>query len=79
MSDKIEDPEFGQCFIFADSKGKIQYIRPARVKDVLNYKITQTDEFFDQLSDDKKLIHIKFSVIFYLIYFLFSFFIYTFF
>ena len=75
MSDKIEDPEFGQCFIFADSKGKIQYIRPARVKDVLNYKITQTDEFFDQLSDDKKLIHIKFSVIFYLIYFLFSFFI----
>ena len=68
MSNRINDPEYGASFIMRDNKGKIQYIRPARVKDRLNYRIIKSDEFFNDLEDDEKLEHIKYSRKFYCSY-----------
>jgi len=72
ISEKIYDPEFGYTFIKRDNKGKIQYIRPKRILDKLNYKIIKSDEYFNDLEDDEKLEHILFSTKFYLIYLLAS-------
>ena len=41
MSNKIEDPKYGSCFIMRDNKGKIQYIRASRKKGDMNLKIIQ--------------------------------------
>ena len=68
ISEVIDDPEYGESFIMRDNKGKIQYIRPAIIKDKLNYKIIQSQEFFNELPDEKKLKSIKFSMFFYLLY-----------
>ena len=75
ISKKIEDPIYGSCFIMRDNKGKIQYIRPAKIKDKLNYKIIKSDDYFNDLEDEDKLNHVKFSTIFYLTYCLISYFI----
>ena len=75
ISEKIYDEEYGECFIMRDSNGKLQYIRPARIKDKLNYRIIKNDEFFDDLDDDIKLKRIYFTSNFYYYYILFSFFI----
>ena len=73
ISERIDDPEFGKCFIMRDNKGKIQYIRPAKIKDKLNYRINQPKEYFNNLQDDEKLEHILFSTRFFFIYFIVSF------
>ena len=65
MSDIIEDPEFGDCFIMKDNKGKFQYIRPAKIKDKLNFRLIQSIEYFNDLPDDEKLNHILFSTRFF--------------
>ena len=72
ISKAIDDPEFGPCFIMRDNKGKIQYIRAAKIKDRLNYKISKSDEYFNDLPDEVKLNHIRFSANFYLFYSLIS-------
>ena len=72
ISEKIDDPEYGSCFIMRDNKGKIQYIRPAKIRDKMNYKINQSDEYFNDLPDEEKLNHIKFSGKFFLFYCLVS-------
>ena len=59
-------------FIVRDNKGKIQYIRPARVKDKLNYRIIKSDEHFNDFPDEEKLRHIEFSYKFYASYFIMS-------
>ena len=59
-------------FITRDNKGKIQYIRPARVKDKLNYRIIKSDEYFNDYPDEEKLRHIEFSYKFYGYYLLIS-------
>lgn len=72
ISEEIDDPEYGSCFIMRDNKGKIQYIRAAKIEDKLNYKIKRSDDYFNDLEDEVKLNHIKFSTIFYIIYCLIS-------
>ena len=73
ISECIEDPEYGDCFIMRDNKGKIQYIRSAKIKDKLNFRINQSDEYFNNLQDDEKLEHILFSTKFFFIYCIISF------
>ena len=75
ISAKIDDPEFGYCFIMRDNKGKIQYIRPAKIKDKLNFRLTKSDEYFNNLQDEVKLQHILFSTRFFFFYFIISFFV----
>ena len=72
ISGRINDPEYGSSFIMRDNKGKIQYIRPSRIKDKLNYRIIKSDEYFNDLEDDDKLQHIYFSTRFYFFYALVS-------
>ena len=72
ISECIDDPEFGSCFIMRDNKGKIQYIRRAKIEDKLNYKFNQFKDF-NNLEDDEKLQHIMFSTRFLFIYFMISF------
>ena len=68
ISNVIDDPNYGESFIMRDNKGKIQYIRPAVIRDKLNYKIYQSNEYFNELPDEKKLKFINFSMLFYLLY-----------
>ena len=75
ISERINDPEYGSCFIMRDNKGKIQYIRPAKTIDKLNYRIKKSDDYFNDLQDEEKLNHIRFSARFYLAYCLISYFI----
>ena len=75
ISKRIEDPIYGSCFIMRDNKGKIQYIRSTKIEDKLNYKIIKSDDYFNDLEDEDKLEHVKFSSIFYLAYCLISYFI----
>jgi len=72
ISERINDPEYGASFIMRDNKGKIQYIRPAKIRDKLNFKIIKPDEYFNDLPDEEKLEHILFSTRFYFIYSLVS-------
>ena len=72
ISKRIEDPEYGSCFIMRDNKGKIQYIRPTKVKDRLNYRLIKSDEYFNDMDDNIKLNHIAFSTKFYFFYCLIS-------
>ena len=72
MSKRVEDPEYGSCFIMRDNKGKIQYIRPTKVKDRLNYRLIKSDEYFNDMDDNIKLNHIAFSTKFYFFYCLIS-------
>ena len=55
-----------------DNKGKIQYIRPVKIRDKLNFKFNNSNEDFNNLEDDDKLTHILFSTRFYFIYLLVS-------
>ena len=71
ISPRIIDPEYGSCFIMRDSKGKIQYIRPTKIKDKLNFDLKKTNEF-NNLEDEDKLNHILFSTRFYFFYSLIS-------
>ena len=75
ISERIDDPEYGASFIMRDNKGKIQYIRPAKIRDKLNFKFNNSNEDFNNLEDDDKLTHILFSTRFYFIYSLVSYFI----
>jgi hypothetical protein len=75
ISERINDPEYGSSFIMRDNKGKIQYIRPAKIIDKLNFRIIKSDEYFNDLEDDEKLEHILFSTRFYFIYSIVSYFI----
>ena len=68
FSEVIEDPQYGLAFIMRDNKGKIQYIRSAKVSDKLNYNLITSNEYFNDLNDDIKLTHILFSVRFYFVY-----------
>ena len=72
ISERIDDPDYDKCFIMRDNKGKIQYIRPAVIEDKLNYKILKSEEYFNELPESEKLLHIRFSMIFYCLYCLFS-------
>ena len=72
ISEAIDDPRYGKSFIMGDNKGKIQYIRPAVIQDKLNYKIIKSDEYFNELPEDEKLKHIRFSMNFYFFYCLIS-------
>ena len=74
ISRRINDPEYGSSFIMRDNKGKIQYIRPSRIKDKLNYRIKQSDEYFNDLDDEEKLKRIYFSTRFYFFYLIMSYF-----
>ena len=75
ISERIYDDEYGLSFIMRDNKGKIQYVRSARITDKLNYKIMKSNDYFNDLEDDEKLTHILFSTKFYFIYSLVSYFI----
>jgi hypothetical protein len=55
-----------------DNKGKIQYIRRAVIEDKLNYKIINSKEYFNDLPEEEKLQHIRYSMIFYFNYCLVS-------
>ena len=68
ISQIINDPEYGKSFIMRDNKGKIQYIRPAKIKDKLNYSIIEPNEYFNDLEDDEKLKHILFYTILFFIF-----------
>ena len=68
MSPRIFNPEYGSTFLMRDNKGKIQYIRPTKMKDRLNYRLIKSDEFFNDLADEEKLEHINFSKKFYFYY-----------
>ena len=68
ISKPIFNREYGLTFIMRDNKGKIQYIRPSRLSDKLNYKIIKSDEYFNDLADEIKLEHINFSKKFYFYY-----------
>ena len=72
ISERIDDPEYGASFIMRDNKGKIQYIRPARIGDKLNFDFNKSKGVFNNLEDDEKLEHILFSTRFYFIYLLVS-------
>ena len=72
ISEQIDDPEYGSCFIMRDNKGKIQYIRPAKIKDKLNYRLIKSDEYFNDMEDGVKLERILFSTRFYFLYCLIS-------
>ena len=61
ISEVIDDPEYGESFIMRDNKGKIQYIRPAIIKDKLNNSIKR---FFNELPDEKKLNPLNFLCFF---------------
>ena len=68
ISERLNDPEYGSTFIMRDNKGKIQYIRPSRIKDKFNYRFKTSDQYFNDLPDDEKLRHIYFSARFYFFY-----------
>ena len=68
ISPAILNPEYGSTFLMRDNKGKIQYIRPTKMKDRLNYRLIKSDEFFNDLADEEKLEHINFSKKFYFYY-----------
>ena len=68
ISPRIINPEYGSTFLMRDNKGKIQYIRPTKIKDRLNYRLIKSDEFFNDLADEEKLEHINFSKKFYFYY-----------
>lgn len=74
ISTRVYDPEYGYSFIMRDNKGKIQYIRHSRIKDKLNYRIKQSNEYFNDLGDDEKLKRIYFSTRFYFFYLMLSYF-----
>jgi hypothetical protein len=65
ISEKIDDPEYGSSFIMRDNKGKIQYARPSRITDKLNYKLIKSGDYFNDLEDDEKLTHIPLIVAIY--------------
>ena len=71
ISEEINDPEYGSCFIMRDKNGKIQYIRPIKESDKLNFRIVKSEKYytdFNGLDDDIKLTHILFSTRFYFFY-----------
>ena len=68
ISERIIDPQYGPSFIMRDNKGKIQYIRPTKVEEKLNYNIDNIKEHFNDLPDDEKLEHILISTRFYFLY-----------
>ena len=69
ISDQIDDPQYGSCFIMRDNKGKLQYIRSSKAKDKLNYDIIQTNQDFDDFPDYIKLSRLKYSAKFYTFYY----------
>ena len=73
ISQRINDPVYGYSFIIGDDKGKIQYIRPTKLKDKLNIKFVEHKQYFNDLGEEEKLSHFLFSTTFYYRYLLFSF------
>ena len=69
MSNKIEDPKYGSCFIMRDNKGKIQYIRASRKKGDMNLKIIQKKNSFDNFTIKEKLKRMKYSAFFFFCYY----------
>ena len=72
ISKRINDPQYGYSFIINDDKGKIQYIRPTKIKDKLNLQFVEFKEYFNDLNDEEKFTHILFSLKFYYRYLLIS-------
>ena len=72
ISETIDDPNYDTSFIMRDNKGKIQYIRRAVIEDKLNYKLIKSKEYFNDLPEEEKLQHIRYSMIFYFNYCLVS-------
>ena len=72
ISETIDDPNYDTSFIMRDNKGKIQYIRRAVIEDKLNYKIIKSKEYFNDLPEEEKLQHIRYSMKFYFNYCLVS-------
>jgi hypothetical protein len=75
ISEVIDHPLYDKSFIMRDNKGKIQYIRRAIIEDKLNYKIIKSEEYFNELPEEEKLQHIRFSMNFYFLYCFISYFI----
>ena len=75
LSPLIVDPQYGPSFIMRDNKGKIQYIRPTKVEEKLNYNFDTEIKHFNDLPDNVKLNHIYISTRFYFFYMILSYFI----
>ena len=75
ISPRIEDPQYGSSFIMRDNKGKIQYIRPTKVEEKLNYNFDHKIKHFNDLLDNEKLEHLFISTRFYFSYSMVSYFI----
>ena len=74
ISKRIKDPVYGYSFIINDDKGKIQYIRPTKIKDKLNIQFIEFKEYSNDLNDEEKFRHILFSIKFYYRYLIISYF-----
>ena len=72
ISKRINDPQYGYSFLINDDKGKIQYIRPTKIKDKLNLQFVEFKEYFNDLNDEEKFTHILFSLKFYYRYLIIS-------
>ena len=79
ISERIEDPFYGSCFIMSDNKGKIQYIRPSKDREKLNISTKQKNRHFDDFSDKVKIRRVRYSAKFFLYYYLMYLFIPLFF
>ena len=72
ISKRIKDPAYGYSFIINDDKGKIQYIRPTKIKDKINIQFVEFKEYFNDLNNDEKFEHILFSLKFFYRYLIIS-------
>ena len=70
ISEKIEIPQYGSCFIMRDNKGKIQLIRSSNMKERMLYNTKKEYINFDDLSVNEKLSRIKYSWKFFVIYYI---------
>ena len=70
ISERIEDPHHGSCFIIRDNKGKIQFIEASKDNERLNFSIKHKKRHFDDYSDDIKINRIRYSAKFFLYYYL---------
>ena len=70
ISERIDDPLYGSCFIMGDNKGNIQYIRPSKDKEKLNISTRKKNIHFDDFSDKVKFSRVRYSAKFFLYYYL---------
>ena len=74
LSEKLNDKEYGPCFLLRDFNSRIKYIRPSSInEDSGGYRILQFTDNFNDLEREIKLNRFKQINIFYLFYTLISF------